>query len=439
MNILILSHAFNMDGRAASQTITDKIPRLIHHGIKPFVVSAITGKKDPEIFHKQILPIGPNALRFDCRHWLRLKVGKGIIYKLFMLPLSLLLLPLSLIERILFGLQSQSSWAISAFLYSLFLIRFHNINAVYSTGGAYSAHLAGFLLKKTLGIKWIVEIHDPLVVSGKSNNNRDHCFQAYLEKKICQYADHVWWFTESALVKAKDRNPTLSSKGFYILPGAKPPQITTRYHKQKKMRFAHAGSLSNTRKLLPFLKGLYLCNIKNPDITDYIAIDIFGSDVDPESKKYIREKKIEHCIHLHGRVEYNRENQISGRDFVNIKLQEADCLLLLHGENELMCSEYIPSKVYEYFWSKRPILGLINNNSQLEFLITERGGFCTKYSDSEDIANVIEKIYNTWKNNQLFINETKPPISVDQAVDDIIKNCNLLCQTSTKRITLDNL
>ena len=42
---LVLSHGFNMDGRAASQTITDKIPHLLKLGIEPVVVSAITGKK----------------------------------------------------------------------------------------------------------------------------------------------------------------------------------------------------------------------------------------------------------------------------------------------------------------------------------------------------------------------------------------------------------
>ena len=34
---LILSHAFNMDGRAASQTITDKLPHLRRAGIEVVV------------------------------------------------------------------------------------------------------------------------------------------------------------------------------------------------------------------------------------------------------------------------------------------------------------------------------------------------------------------------------------------------------------------
>ena len=43
---LILTHAFNMDGRAASLTITDKIPYLLEAGVEPIVFSAITGIKD---------------------------------------------------------------------------------------------------------------------------------------------------------------------------------------------------------------------------------------------------------------------------------------------------------------------------------------------------------------------------------------------------------
>ena len=35
---LILSHGFNMDGRAASQTITDKIPHLLGAGIQLHVL-----------------------------------------------------------------------------------------------------------------------------------------------------------------------------------------------------------------------------------------------------------------------------------------------------------------------------------------------------------------------------------------------------------------
>jgi UDP-glucose:(heptosyl)LPS alpha-1,3-glucosyltransferase len=43
---LVLSHAFNMDGRAASQTITDKLPHLEAAGVELVVLSGVSGRQD---------------------------------------------------------------------------------------------------------------------------------------------------------------------------------------------------------------------------------------------------------------------------------------------------------------------------------------------------------------------------------------------------------
>jgi len=76
---LILSHAFNMDGRAASQTITDKIPHFIEAGIKLTVFNSITGIKDTRFPHHQFLAWGPAAFRFDFRHWVANQYGRGLL------------------------------------------------------------------------------------------------------------------------------------------------------------------------------------------------------------------------------------------------------------------------------------------------------------------------------------------------------------------------
>jgi hypothetical protein len=44
----------------------------------------------------------------------------------------------------------------------------------------------------------------------------------------------------------------------------------------------------------------------------------------------------------------------------------------LHG-TEPICSEYIPSKLYEYLWMQRPILATVNNNPQMSALLIEQG------------------------------------------------------------------
>ena len=87
---LILSHGFNMDGRASSQTITDKIPYLLDAGIRPIVFSAITGIKDQRFPHRQFLAWGPAAFRFDFRHWIANQYGRGLLYKVLTRTVSII-------------------------------------------------------------------------------------------------------------------------------------------------------------------------------------------------------------------------------------------------------------------------------------------------------------------------------------------------------------
>jgi hypothetical protein len=88
---LILTHAFNMDGRAASLTITDKIPYLLEAGVEPIVFSAITGIKDQRFPHHQFIAWGPSGFRFDFRHWVANQYGRGLFYKVTTRTVSLLL------------------------------------------------------------------------------------------------------------------------------------------------------------------------------------------------------------------------------------------------------------------------------------------------------------------------------------------------------------
>src|SRR5512142_784806 len=145
---LILSHGFNMDGRAASQTITDKIPHLLKAGVTPVVLSAITGRKDKVVEHHQLLPAAPVALRFDLRHYFKQRISSRLMYRLTMLLVTLLLAPFIVIEKLFVRIETHWSWAITAYLAGARIIRKQKPELVYSTGGAYCAHLAGYWLSR---------------------------------------------------------------------------------------------------------------------------------------------------------------------------------------------------------------------------------------------------------------------------------------------------
>jgi hypothetical protein len=429
---LILSHGFNMDGRASSQTITDKIPYLLEQGIEPIVFSAITGMKDQRFPHRQFLAWGPAAFRFDFRHWIANKYGRGWFYKLTTRTVSILLAPLIAIEKFCLGYSSQWSWAIPAFMHGLPLVKSGKVDLVFSTGGAWSAHLAGLWLKKVKGVTWIAEIHDPLVIRKGPNDqgfekpkNRDARFRYYLESQLAKYADHVWWFTEGALHYAKLRNPNLNApnnaNGFMVLPGAEPPgglSIAKPHTYSDKLNLCHFGSLANDRSLSTILNALVPLLKKYPEVRDLIRVHAYGAPLDSLTITATQNLGLSDVLLAHGRLEKDPVTGKSGRESVVEKMQEADVLILLHGNDE-WCAEYIPSKFYEYLWTGRPIWGITHRNPQLDQMLEERGAYLSLEGDKSGIAKVLESIWLDWRYQRLQ-NPSGEPIGVNQAVYKIL-------------------
>ena len=421
-----------MDGRASSLTITDKIPYLLKAGIKPHVFSAITGIKDHRFPHQQFLAWGPAAFRFDFRHWIANQYGRGLFYKISTGLVSLLLAPLIALEKFFLGYSSQWSWAMPAYVHGLRLIKDGEVDLIYSTGGAWSAHLAGLWLKKKTGLPWIVEIHDPLVIRKDPSDpgfdrpkNRDAQFRHYLEKQICRYADLAWWFTDGALHYAKVRNPNLNTSnnahGFAVLPGAEPPGdlgAPKKHPYSKHLNLCHFGSLAYDRSLSTILRALVPLLKKFPEARQHIRIHAYGAPLDPLTAEAVKSLRLEDILLAHGRLEIDPETGKSGRERVVEKMQSADVLILLHGNDE-WCAEYIPSKLYDYLWTGRPIWGITHRNPQLDEMLLERGGYLSSQSDIQAVELALERIWLDWKNRKL-IEPKWLPVGVDQAAYRIL-------------------
>jgi hypothetical protein len=430
---LILSHAFNMDGRAASQTITDKIPYLLEAGVEPIVFSAITGVKDQRFPHYQYLAWGPAAFRFDIRHWIANQYGRGFLYKLLTRTISILLAPLIALEKLILGYSSQWSWSIPAFIHGYWLVRAGKIDLVYSTGGAWSAHLAGLWIRKATGIKWIAEIHDPLVIRKNPDDigsdlprNRDARFRQFLEKQITRFADFAWWFTEGALHYAKVRNANLNTPdnahGFIVLPGAEPPGglTTDKEHIYTNvLNLSHSGSLAKDRSLLTVLNALHTLFEKYPHAREHVRVHAYGAPLDEFTLDAIERFSYQDVLIAHGRLEKDLVNGKSGRERVIEKMQESDVLIMLHGNDE-WCAEYIPSKFYEYLWAARPIWGITHRNPQLDQMLVERGSYLSHEGDIAGINIALEGIWLDWQ-QKILPKPTKDPIGVSQAVATILR------------------
>lgn len=425
---LILSHAFNMDGRASSQTITDKIPHLRAAGIEVVVLSGVSGLKDANFEHHQLWPAGPAGIKFELRHVLRRRWGSGLAYRFWMTLASLILLPGVFLEKLWRPVESSWSWYLSAYLKGLSLCRQNKFDLIYSTGGAFAAHLAGHALKGQTKIPWLAEIHDPFMTPGKGGQSAQERMQLAVEKMICDTADVAIWFTDQALSSATARQPQLGVRGKVLIPGIDnpfPAQIPP-YRPSSKLILGHFGSLSKTRHLVRVVEAFEHLGSHDPEVLQDIELHVYGGPLDEISQAKIQTSRTRLHFQHFGRIEADPASGMSGRQRILGKMRSVDVLLLLHGE-EAICEEYIPSKLYEYLWMQRPILAQVHRNPQMAGMlqalhhrvVVTGENLQANDRSAEAIAECIKCYWLEWKTSGLPDSGASSPYTTQSAVANL--------------------
>jgi hypothetical protein len=425
---LVISHAFNMDGRAASQTITDKLPHLINAGIEIVVLSGVSGSHDTQVEHHQLWPLGPAGFRFELRHVLRKRLGSGFAYRLCMTIASIFLLPWMLIEKLVRPVESSWSWWLSAYLKGRYLARKKPFDLIYSTGGAFAAHMAGYALKHATGTPWLAEVHDPMVMPGKIPTTAQEKMQAKVEGQICADADVAIWFTNQALASARQRHPQLGNRGKMMLPGIDNPfQALPPYIPGKKFVIGHFGSLSPTRHLGPIIGALEKLMGQRPELMNVVELHVYGGPLDNVSVSLLANSNVKSCLRHFGRIEADPLTGCSGRQIILNRMRSVDILLLLHGEDPI-CAEYIPSKLYEYLWVHRPILAVVHDNPQMEAILRGQGhqAICWDINETDSsrkyqaLANALEQSLDNWRLDVGENDNRESPYTTEAAVSEVL-------------------
>ncbi len=417
---LILAHCFNMDGRAASQTITDRIPFLIKNGVMPVVLSAPHGIKDHHFPHYRVLSCAPSGILFEMRHIIKRKIPRPAIQKMLKGVLTLVCLPFLILEKSLIHLDSHWSWFMGGTITGYFLIKKYRPELIYSTAGPSSTHLTGYILKCLCRLPWIAELHDPLVYDGKGPKWQKYWFDKWLEKAIFRKASAVIFFSEMALKRALERNP-IQGKGHLLRPGAEPPDFSkSQYQRRKRIHFGHFGSLAGTRNLGVIIRGLHELLAENLSWREMICLDIYGCDLDSVSQRFLSNYPLDGAIHKHGRLEYDPVSRKSGRQRVLEAMRKSDVLLLVHGEG-MVCQEYIPSKLYEYFLTRRPVMGLVSKNSELERFLEDGGHVAVDENDKTQVKQAISEFVLRWESEGLPDYDRESPFTVKTAVAQLLE------------------
>lgn len=384
---IILSYFANIDGKAASQHIDDRLVHLKALGIEPVLVSSICGRRRPDTAHFTVPSVAPSGVRFELRYLRR----RNRFLKAALLPVYIAVLPFYFLEKIIINIDSQWSWFPSGFLRGLRLCKKFHPELVYSTGGPVSAHTAAALLSRFTGLPWIAEIQDPLVYEAFPRSRVALKINALIERLILKRASAVVFLAEGASEKALAGTGINHQKARVIYPGAAAPTLpTARRSKGEFCRFAHFGSLGGPRNVGTFLDALYKVLSADPELAKEIRLDLYGT-MDGVSRKQIDQFKYPEVVTDFGKVP--RQEALAA-------MQNSDVLLLIQQLDDL--SFYtIPSKLYEYFQVNRPVLGMVYRNKGLRELLVKHGHFAAEADSVDETASRILDIATKWRSNDL--------------------------------------
>ena len=407
---LIVTHGCNLDGRAYSQHIDDRLPCLKKEGITPVVLSGPTGPPRTDVIHVQVHSPAPSGIRFELGKTIKSKTGGRPLLRLAGTLIRTLALPFYLVEKAFIDVESQWSWFLPAAVRGYFLCGKYDPEIVYSTGGPFSAHVAACLIAAMRRKIWIAELQDPLVHGDWQRSGRALRIHSRVEKLICDRADAVVFVTDGARRGASGRTG-LGEKGWVIYPGAVPasgPPVERR--RGSSCRFAHFGSLGGSRNAAVFLTALELLFRDRPDLIKSVRLDLYGN-CDRLSLSRLESFPYPDVVNAAGLL--SRSESLS-------TMRQCDVLLLIQNTSDFS-SETIPSKTYEYLQAGRPVLGLVHNNAELSGMLRAQGHTAVDAADPAAVREGIFRCLARWGDEGPGGPALPPsPYTVDAAVGRLV-------------------
>lgn len=250
------------------------------------------------------------------------------------------------------------SWCFSAIPVGLSLIRKYKPSVIWSTFPIATSHLIALSLKRLTGLPWVADFRDPMLQSNFPTSKLQRKVYQWIEHHTITQCDQVVFTTYSALESYKQRFPaslhykfTVIENGFdedSFLPGLNCGQ--SNYVKTPhRITLLHSGVLySHGRDPSAFFQAISSLKEKQVVNSNIFRVVLRAPGDIQYFRTLIQKYEVEDVVQV--------EPPVSYQEALN-EMLSADGLLVFQGTP---FNTQIPAKIYEYFWAKKPIFGLID-------------------------------------------------------------------------------
>lgn len=293
--------------------------------------------------------------------------------------------------RFLFFPDDQLLWVPFAVRSALHAHRRNPVTAIYSSSPPVSTHLIAGLLKRRIGVPWVVDFRDPWI--GNSFAPRLSGFQrrlqVRLERWIVRSADWVVFATPGLLDRYQARYPEQAERFVVIpngydaaeladiLPAPRAPDGT--------VRLVYTGSVYGEREMAVFLEGLTLTLDRRPELRDRLRVEFIGwmTDANRRSAEDVL-SRLAPVLELSGQVP--RPEALA-----RLRASDAALLLLADGPDRDL---FVGGKLFEYLGLGRQVLAVAPPGDARRLLAELDWGIVAD-PEPEAIAAALERLMET--------------------------------------------
>lgn len=288
----------------------------------------------------------------------------------------------------LFIPDARVGWVKPSVSFLTYYLKHHpEIKTVITTGPPHSLHLIGMRLKKVLNIRWIADFRDPwthihyhksLRLSKKAQLKHER-----LEQKVLQRADSVVVTspsTQADFQKITEKPVVLITNGF-DQSKAKTSNL------DEAFSLVHVGSFLSNRNPVFLWKVLSELTAENVQFKQDLEIKLVG----------LVSKEVKQSLETFGLLAHATFPGYVSHIEAELFQYQAQLLLLVEM-NRPETKAILPGKLFEYLRSRRPILAIGPQGSDMESILKKtQAGHFYEYGNSQAVKDLLLQYYHQYQ------------------------------------------
>lgn len=306
----------------------------------------------------------------------------------------------SILEKLLLFIRgnffipdARASWVRPSVSFLSDYITTHQIDTIITTGPPHSLHLIGLKLKQLHSLKWIADFRDPWTQIGYHKKLKLSSFakkkHQALEREVLNGADEL----VVTSLQTKQLFSELTNTPIAVITNGFDFDISNPRSLDSKFSLSHIGSLLEGRNPQVLWKVLSDLVKESEAFSSAFQLNLIGS-VSSNVMDSICSFGLENHIHNHGYVSHKEA----------LEFQKNAQMLLLIEENSKETEYIIPGKLFEYMASKRPIIAIGPESSDVEAILNQTySGTYFRYDEAVALRKLLLQHFEAYKDQQLKV------------------------------------